>query len=425
MNATDDVIIIGGGLAGLCCARVLHASGVPFLLLEASDDIGGRVRTDTVDGFLLDRGFQVLLEAYPEAQDVLDYAALDLRRFYPGALVRQGNKFRRMADPFRKPIAGVRSLFGGVGSVGDKLRVLRLRREARAGAMEDLFRRDDQTAREALERIGMSREMIDGFFRPWLGGVFLDTKLETTSRMLHFVMRNFAEGETSVPAKGMSEIPKQIAAGLPASSIRLNTRVSAVEPGRARLETGEVLEGRATVVATEGATASRLLGRPRPHGDQGTVCFYFDADRDPVGEPILVLDGDGKGPVNNLCVPSAVSPAYAPKGRSLVSVSVIGHTGEPEAELLERVRHQLEGWYGDAVQGWRLLRSYKIPHALPTQPVGALDPSARPPARVDEGIYVCGDHVENASINGAMVSGRRAAETLIEDLGLGGSSKVA
>lgn len=425
MHKTDGVVIIGAGLAGLCCARALHGAGIPFRLLEAGDGVGGRVRTDEVDGFRLDRGFQVLLEAYPEARAVLDYDALDLQAFYPGALVHRDGRFRRMADPFRRPFDGLRSLFGGVGGLNDKLRVLRLRGEACAGSLADVFTREDQRTLSALQKAGMSGEMINGFFRPWLGGVFLDADLETTSRMLHFVLRMFAEGDTSVPAEGMGAIPAQIAAALPSTSIHLNTAVAALDPGRVLLDTGEALAASRIVVATEGPTAARLLGRPHGVAGRGTVCLYFAADRDPVGEPTLVLDGDGEGPVNNLCVPSAVSPSYAPAGATLISASVIGGCDEPEGALRERVLDQLAGWYGTEVRRWRHLRSYRIPHALPAQPVGTLNPAARATVRIDAGLYVCGDHVESASINGAMRSGRRAAEALIEDLGSNGSSRVA
>ncbi|MGB1719326.1 MAG: FAD-dependent oxidoreductase, partial [Candidatus Latescibacterota bacterium] len=169
-----DVAIVGGGVAGLCCARHLQALGLECAVLEASDAVGGRVRTDAVDGFLLDRGFQVLLTAYPEAQAMLDYDALDLGSFYSGALVRCDGRFARIADPLRHPLDGIQSVFNGVGSPIDKMRVGLLRQRVLRGSWEDLFRQPLQSTAEGLRAEGFSPRMIERFFRPFLGGIFLE-----------------------------------------------------------------------------------------------------------------------------------------------------------------------------------------------------------------------------------------------------------
>ena len=173
MTAKGDVIVVGGGLAGLCCALRLHQEGIRFLLIEASDGVGGRMRTDRAEGFLLDRGFQVLLTAYPEAQRVLDYKALDLHYFYPGAMVRFGGKFHKVADPWRHPLEALRGAVSPVGTFGDKMKVGRLRRKTLEGPVEGLFSRPETTTLKALQDLGFSEKMIDRFFRPFLGGVFL------------------------------------------------------------------------------------------------------------------------------------------------------------------------------------------------------------------------------------------------------------
>ena len=415
---THDVLIVGAGLAGLCCARELHRHGVSLKVVEGSDGIGGRVRTDEVDGFLLDRGFQVLLTAYPEAQRVLDYDALDLRSFYDGALVRFDGGFHRVADPLREPLAAPQTAFSPVGTFADKLRVLKLRQGVRSPDLDALWARPEIPTRAALtDRYGFSDVMLQRFFRPFLGGILLDRDLGTSSRAFEFYFRMFTEGETAVPARGMQQIPEQLAAALPDHAIQLNTRVQRAVPRSITLEHGGTVEAEAVVVATDGPELAYLIDGFDPPASRSVLCLYFAAAEPPHGDPILVLDGEGDGPVNNLTVMSTVSPYYAPAGQSLVSVSVVGNPSQPDAEVETRVRAHLRRWYGDAVDAWRHLKTYRILHAQPAQPPPALTPPERP-ARLADGLYVAGDHRTNASINGAMISGRRAAHAVLEDLGI-------
>jgi phytoene dehydrogenase-like protein len=411
------VYVVGGGLAGLRCARRLHERGVPETVLEAADGVGGRVRTDRVDGFLLDRGFQVLLTAYPEAAEALDYGKLELHPFYPGAVVHTGDRFVTVADPYRRPWDGLRTLLAPVGGLGDKLRVAALRRQVTAGSLEELFARPETTTAEALAARGFSEAIVDRFFRPLFGGVLLDRELGTSSRMFEFVYRMLALGDVALPAAGMGAIGEQLAAGLPAADVRLGQRVTAVGDDGLTLADGERLPARAVVVATDGPTASGLLGgEPPAPGSVAATCLYFAADSPPVDEPVIVLDGDGDGPVNNLCVPSSVAPTYAPAGAALVSATVLDRPGLPRgADLEAAVLAQLADWFGSSVVAWRHLETYRIPHAQPALPPGTLDPPERP-VRLRPGRYVCGDHRDNASINGALASGRRAADAVLEDL---------
>ena len=202
-----DVIVVGAGLAGLSCAHGLHERGVEIALLEASDGVGGRVRTDRVDGFLLDRGFQVLLTSYPDARRLLDYAELDLRELYPGALVRADGQLYRLADPFRRPLDALRSARAPVGRLRDYVPLAKLRARARTGSVEAALSRRETSALETLRTLGLSEQLVERFFRPFLGGVFLDPALETSSRMLDFVVRMFSLGEAVLPAAGMEAIP--------------------------------------------------------------------------------------------------------------------------------------------------------------------------------------------------------------------------
>lgn len=389
MGSETDVVVVGAGVAGLACARTLVAGGLTTTVLEQDATPGGRVRTDEVDGFLLDHGFQVLPRAYPEARRLLELDRLDLHDFARGAIVRSAGRFRRIADPRESPLRGLRTLAGGVISVKDGTAVLKLRRG----------RSEETTTLEALRRAGLSRGAVELFFAPFLRGVFLEARLATSSRFLDFVLDAFAAGSAALPAGGMRAIPAQLAEGL---DVRTGAGVATVGPGAVSLESGERLQARAVVVATAG-----LLDEPE-HGWNGVTCVYFDAPSTPLPGPWLALNGEG-GPINNLCVPSEVCPAYAPAGRALVSVSVLGDV-EPD---LGALRSQLSRWFGRAVDDWRHLRSYRIPRALPAYPAGA-SPERAP--RLTDGLYACGDHREHPSLNGALASGRRAAEAVLADL---------
>jgi phytoene dehydrogenase-like protein len=414
LRSDSDVVIVGGGLAGLACARHLHQHGIAFQIIEASDELGGRVRTDRVAGFLLDRGFQVLQTAYPEAQRVLDYSKLDLHTFVPGAVIRMDDNAYRLADPVRKPLAAFESLFSPIGTLSDKLRLLTLRQRLHRDSIDVIFKREERTTFDALHREGFSPTIVSTLFRPLLRGIFLEMGLKTSSRMFEFVLKMFTDGNAALPANGMGAIPDQLASALPSESIQLNTKVVSISPNTVVLENGAQLNARAVVVATEGPEASRLIPELAPVISCSTTCMYFVADYDPIGSPILALNGDGAGIINNLCVPSSVAPSYAPAGSSLISVSILGIPDEDDKKLEMTVRSQLKSWFGQKVDSWRSFRTYRIHHALPSQAFPALSHPQRP-VRMQQGLYVCGDHRDNASIQGALISGRRTAETILED----------
>lgn len=411
MSERPDVLVVGAGLAGLACAIRLHEAGRRVLVLEASDGTGGRVRTDVLDGFRLDRGFQVLLTAYPETRRTLDYRSLELRPFAPGALVRRDGRFHELSDPWRRPSRALATLFSGVGSLGDRLRMAGFRAHTRRGSLEELFRRPEAAALDRLRGRGFSEGMIDAFFRPFFGGILLDRSLSASSRMLEFVFRMMAEGDVAVPAAGMSAIPQQLESRLPRGAVRFDARVASLAPGRVRLAVGEEVEAGVVVIATEGPEAARLTGRLPAPPSRSVTCVYFAADRSPLGDPLLVLNGEDEGPVNNLCVLSDVAPSYAARGAALVSASVLDRRGLGMG-LEEAVRDQLASWFGQEVREWRHLRTYHIAHAQPGQEPPALEPVERP-VRLDERLYVCGDHRDTASLHGAMLSGRRAAEAIL------------
>lgn len=410
-----DVVIIGAGLAGLGCARSLQQAGVPFLMLEAADGVGGRVRTDRVAGFLLDRGFQVLQTAYPEARRVLDYPALDLKPFYPGALVYYEGRLHRVGDPRRRPRDLWPTVLSPVGTFADKLRVARLRWRVSRGSVEDLFSKPETSTLAALKGQGFSDTMIERFFRPFFSGVFFDRELASSSRMFEFVFRMLAQGDTALPAGGIGAIPAQLAEALPPGSIRTDAPVAKVEEGKVILASGEEVPARMVVIATDGSETARLLGEVKPFATVDCASLYFAAARPPVAEPILVLDGENSGPVTNLAAVSNVAPSYAPPGSSLMQATVVGNPDMADPDLEARCREQLTRWFGPQVGDWRLLRIYRLTRALPDQRPPTPHPGNQP-VQIKPWLFVGGEHQSLSSIHWALASGRRAAAAVIRNL---------
>ena len=409
------VIIVGAGIAGLSCARQLQKAEIPFQIIEASDRIGGRVKTDQIDGFLLDHGFQVLQDAYPEARQQLDYEALNLRAYAPGAIFRANGRFYRLADPRRMPQYVKETLRAPIGTFMDRLKLVQLSRRVSHGSLADLFQQSDMLTDDFLRTNGFTETMIQRFFKPFFSGVCLDPHIRVSNNFFQFVFRMFVKGDATLPAEGMAAIPRQLAAGIPDDSIRFGQRVTSVGENRIRLESGEELKTRALVLATDGPETARLLEAGEMIASRPVSCVYYAADKPPIKEPFLVLNADGPGPVHSLSVPSLVAPTYAPPGQALISVVVLGNLDVADAVLEGQVRKQLSGWYGAAVDGWRLIKMYRIQHALSAEGPPMHNPML-PVGQIKRGIYVCGEYRSTPSIQWALVSGRQAAETLIADL---------
>ena len=406
------VIIVGAGMAGLSCAVHLQAAGLNLRLIDSSDGVGGRVRTDVVDGFLLDRGFQVYLDAYPETGALLDLKALDLRAFEPGALVFDGKRLERLMDVFRRPTSAWASLTAPIGGFIDKLRVGLMRTQILGSKLEQIANREDRTTESYLRGRGFSEAVIDTFFRSFYGGIFLESELRTSSRMFEFTFKMFGQGSATLPAKGMGEIPKQLAARLPLDSITLNQKVVSLDSHSVTLSSGEQIHGRAVVLATNAAAVGSLLPELKESMPdwRSVTNLYFCAPSSPIKESIICLNGSGEGVVNNVCALTDASPDYSPDERALISVSVLGL--HPEESLPGKVQQELMGWFGECVGEWSHLRTDLIPKALPKQ---------APSAQKDKvgfiqhnGIYVCGDHATSASIEGAVISGKHVAEAILK-----------
>jgi phytoene dehydrogenase-like protein len=408
-----DVIIIGAGLSGLTAANYLQQAGKSFTILEASDSVGGRVKTTQKDGFLLDHGFQVFATAYPEAQILLDYDALDLRNFLPGAMLLQAEgKTSRLGDPLRDWSSLFPTLAANAGSMGSKLKILSLKNQLSKQDISSLFERPEKaTAGTLQEEYGFDSSMIEQFFQPFYSGIFLENKLMTSRRMFDFVFKMFAEGPVAVPAGGMQEIPKQLAGKLPADSIRFNSRAVRIDQNHVALENGQSVEGKAVLIATEASSLAREYAPAIQTDYVSTVHLHFTAPNAPVEKPIIALNTSPGRLVNSLAVMNKVAPAYAPEGQHLLSLAIVGQTDKSDEQIADQARSELAPWF-DTSQ-WQLLDKRTVEYALPRQE-HVLHTRPLEYFRLEGQLFLCGDHLLNGSINGAMRSGRLAAKAIVE-----------
>ncbi|KAJ6423955.1 hypothetical protein OIU84_024849 [Salix udensis] len=366
------------------------------------------------------------------AQKLLDYQSLELQKFYSGARIYFDGQFHTVADPLCHFFDSVKSLANPIGSVVDKLLIALTRIQVLGKSDDEITRADEVPTIDLLKKIGFSDSIVERFFQPFYGGIFFDRELGTTSRLFDFIFKCLALGDNTLPAKGIGAIPNQLASKLPPDSILLNTRVVSVGLGKdqttsmpsVRLENGDVLQSElGVIVAIEEPHVNELLAgtnviepvrSKRPA--RSTVCLYFSADRDgiPVRDPVLFLNGSGKGIVNNMFFATNVAPSYGPPGKALVSVSLIGlFDDRSDADLIDEVILELSGWFGGSVVGsWKHLRTYRIGYAQPNQ-CPPTDLMKNP--KIGQGLYLCGDHLTSATFDGALASGRRAAEALLRD----------
>lgn len=413
--ARCDIAVVGAGLAGLAAARQVAIHGVDVRVIEAADDVGGRVRTDVVDGFLLDRGFQLYNPAYPEAARVLDHDALALTPLTPGVMVAVGGSHARLGDPRRLPGWTADAASPRTGSLTSKARFARYAWSCSRESIDDVLAREDKPSSVALRATGIDARLYDRVLRPFLTGVFLESELRTSRHFLDLTLRSFVRGRPSLPARGMRAIPYQLRDALPEGTVTLDHRVQRVGTGVVEYD-GGTLEARAVIVATDGTTASTLVPSLATPRWNSVTTWYFVAPAGTAitdGLGVLVLDGDASGPVINAVALSNALASYSPDTRVLVSASVLG--AETGGDHEARVRAHLQRMLGVSTTTWEMIGVYPIGHALPAM----LPPFAvRRPVSVGDGLFVAGDHRDTSSIQGAMVSGRRAADAALRSLGV-------
>jgi phytoene dehydrogenase-like protein len=455
-----EVVVVGAGLAGLVAARRLAAKGAAVTVVEARSEVGGRVRTREVEGFTIDRGFQVLFTAYPAARRELAYRTLDLRPFRPGAVIARRGSRQVLSDPTRDPGALLASLRNDEVTLTDKLRTLALRNHVRQRDEADCFETpgSDESIRDYLDRWGFSESFVEHFVAPFYGGITLDRSLSTSRRVFEYTFRMLSEGRIVLPAAGIGAIPAQLAerAERAGADVALDEPVRAVEaggsesrrdrrgrlgrrgrgsgrgstdgddeadaPAGVRVETAaRTLRADAAVVATDPESARELTGVSSiPTATRGCVTQYYRLPARQsldTGRRILLNAGDASP---NTVVPlSEVAPEYAPDGAHLVNATFLGRQAmeRDDDDLLAATRDALDDWYPRRRREFELelLHTDRVPLAQFDQPPGVFDelPDVRDPAGR---VYLAGDYTAWSSIQGALRSGRQAARAVRADL---------
>ena len=405
---SPSIHIIGGGISGLIAARVLEEHGLSATIIEATDRLGGRVKTDVVDGYSLDHGFQVLLTAYPAAKKYLDFDALALQEFLPGSAIFKNGKQKIIGDPLRNLSLLLPTLFSGIGTVNDKLKILALNRRLKKKSIQNIFAEKEQTTLAYLENIGFSETIITDFFIPFFSGIFLENKLDTSSRMFEFVYKMFGEGNAALPKDGIQAIPKQLFEKLKSTTIIFNTKVKSVENGSIILESGETLKSNFTIIATQ---ASGLVSNLKNQATLWKSCdtLYFEVAKREIKKPLIGLIAMHNALINNIFYHTSLQTS-ATATKELLSVTVIDRQNLTNKQLVTEVQKELKELCN--IDYCTFIKQYNIPMALPNlQDIQyEMLPSE---TRLTETIFLAGDTQLNGSLNAAMIAGERAALEVI------------
>ena len=405
---SPSIHIIGGGISGLIAARVLEEYGLSATIIEATDRLGGRVKTDVVDGYSLDHGFQVLLTAYPAAKKHLDFDALALQEFLPGSAIFKNGKQKIIGDPLRNLSLLLPTLFSGIGTVNDKLKILALNRRLKKKSIQNIFTEKEQTTHVYLENIGFSEAIITNFFTPFFSGIFLENKLDTSSRMFEFVYKMFGEGNAALPKDGIQAIPKQLFEKLKSTTIIFNTKVKSVENGSIKLESGEAIKSNFTIIATQ---ASGLVSNLKNQATQWKSCdtLYFEVAKREIKKPLIGLIAMHNALINNIFYHTSLQTS-ATATKELLSVTVIDRQNLTNKQLVAEVQKELKELCN--IDSCTFIKQYNIPMALPNlQDIQyEMLPSE---TRLTETIFLAGDTQLNGSLNAAMIAGERAALEVI------------
>jgi len=406
-----NIHIIGAGISGLIAATVLEQNGFHPIIIEATDRVGGRVKTDVVDGYQLDHGFQVLLTAYPAAKKYLDFESLDLQKFLPGASVFRNGRQAIIGDPLRDISLLYSTLLSGIGTINDKIKILQLNRRLKKKKMSEIFSDKEQSTFSYLVDFGFSDQMIEQFFRPFFSGIFLESELETSSRMFEFVYKMFGEGYATLPKAGIESIPKQLAKKLKNTTFNFNTNVTSIKDGEIVLSTNNKLESHFTIVATD---ASHLISNLKNQTVAWKSCdtLYFETENRVIRKPLIGLIAKKDALINNIFYHTSIGTSIKAK-KELLSVTVVDRQSLSNEVLLERVIKELKDCCG--IHKCSFIKQYNIPTALPK--LNNLQYEMLPSeTRLTTNIFLAGDTLLNGSLNAAMISGEMAALGVLEIL---------
>jgi len=402
----NNPIIIGAGISGLVAAIELEKAGFAPLILEATDCVGGRVKSDRESELPIDHGFQVLLTDYPEAQKYLDFDSLDLIRFKPGSVIFQNRKQQKIGDPRRAISFLWPTLTASIGTFNDKLRILKLSNKLKKKSIEDIFLTPEISTLDYLRGLGFSNMFIDSFFQPFFAGIFLEEKLETSSRMFEFVYKMFGTGYATIPRNGIQAIPKQLAAQLSKTTFRFNALVTQIENKTVHLDNGEKLVADQIIIATD---SSSIANTNKKSKVKWKSCYniYLESESSVFNQAIIGLFPNKDLLVNNFHYLSDVFGG----NKEILSVTVVKSHTLSESEMVQKVKNELEQYCN--IKTKALIKLFHIKKALPDLSQLKYEPLIDD-LIINDVVYCCGDHLANGSLNAAMASGRLVAEQIIK-----------
>lgn len=412
MQKSDYKIhIIGAGISGLIAAKVLEDNGYKPTILEASDSVGGRVKSDVIKGYNLDHGFQVLLTAYPAAKKYLDYNKLELQELLPGAVIFKNSKTLTIGDPLRKLSLLIPTLTSGIGSIADKIKILKLNRILKKKSLEAIFESPEKTTLKYLKDFGFSTSMINTFFIPFFSGIFLETTLETSSRMFEFVYKMFGEGYATIPKNGMQAIPNQLKDNLKNTTFNFNTSVLEVKDTAIILKDNTSITTDITIIATQ---ANHLVTNLKTEDKAWKTCdtLYFETLNRTIKKPLIGLVANSDSLINNIFYTNSIATSNS-NDKNLVSVTIVKNHQLSEEELIVRIQKELQDYCG--ISNATFLKRYQIKNALPNL-TGLQYELTSSETKLKSTIFLAGDQLLNGSLNAAMIAGERAAMGVIETL---------
>ncbi len=408
-TTTPKIAIVGAGLSGLVAAIVLEEQGIQPVIYEATDRIGGRVKTDMYEGVPLDHGFQVLLTEYPMTRKYLDYDALRLKRFLPGAVLWKDKKTSTLGDPIRNLGFLLPTLFSTAGSISDKWKIFRLSAALKKMPVAQAFATPNISTLQLLTEYGFSKRIINNFFKPFFSGIFLEDALQTSSRMFQFVYKLFSQGDAAIPEKGMQEIPQQLFSKLRHTQLFFNKRVDRITERTLHFLDGNTDTFDAILIATDPTTLLPQLA-PIPVKWYHTETFYFKAKESTIKKPLIGLLTAGDTLVNNIHFVTDLISTGSPF--PVLSATVVKDHQLSSTDLIEQVTKELSKHLG--LEGLQFIKSYSIDKALPILEKPQYNSRL---VTYSKHIYLAGDHLANGSINAAMLSGETAANEIIKTLG--------
>ena len=405
MKHKETIYIIGAGVSGLIAAYELEQEGYHPIIIEQTDEVGGRVKTIHEKGYALDLGFQVLLSAYPLAKKYLDLEALELHKLESGALIYVNDKAYRIGDPMRNWKMLFPTIFSDIGSISDKLKVLKLNNRLKRKSLDEIFESRETTTLQYLIEFGFSPKIIERFFKPFFAGIFLESNIQTSSRMFEFVYKMFGEGYATIPKLGIGEISNQLKNKLHNTEFIFNCEVKDITNDKILMVSGENLPHDGVIIATN----STSMIRSHKGADvkwKSCMCLYFEVDQTNIPANTIALIADGGNYTNNLYAYTDVKT-----GKTILSVTTLEHMNKTDAEIIENIIAEVKKYTGALKVDF--IHHYRIKQALPDiQNLKMTVQSAE--NQVMDNIFLAGDALMNGSLNAAMESGYIAAKSLLE-----------